>query len=170
MPEEQRIEEAVAAWERGRHVDLVFEGGGILGIGLVGAYAVLEEHGFRPQNLAGTSADAIVATLLAVGYTAAETKALILDLPFTQFTDPTRFGRLPRVGRSWLSWGLNLLWTHGLYRGTLSPGHAAGAMTEKAKIQSRGQARPRQWLTAVRASWRVVAFPTNAPSLMVVTC
>ena len=50
-----------------RRVDLVFEGGGVKGICLVGAYSVLEERGFEPQNVAGTSAGVIVATLLAAG-------------------------------------------------------------------------------------------------------
>ena len=39
--------------------DLVFEGGGVKGIGLAGAYAVLEERGYQWQNLAGSSAGAI---------------------------------------------------------------------------------------------------------------
>src|SRR5919112_859863 len=64
-------------------VDLVFEGGGLKGIGLVGAYSVLEEHGYTPQNMAGASAGAIVAALLAAGYTASELREIIatLDLP-----------------------------------------------------------------------------------------
>ncbi len=42
-------------------MDLVFEVGGLKGIALVGAYAVLVECGYRPQNIAGASAGAIVA-------------------------------------------------------------------------------------------------------------
>jgi predicted acylesterase/phospholipase RssA len=49
-----------------RDVDLVFEGGGLKGIALVDAYSVLEERGYKPQNIAGTSAGAIVAALLDV--------------------------------------------------------------------------------------------------------
>ena len=52
--------------------DAVFEGGGVKGIALVGAVAVAEEKGYRWANLAGTSAGAIVASLLAAGYTGAE--------------------------------------------------------------------------------------------------
>ena len=37
-------------------VDLVLEGGGVKGIGLVGAISVLEEYGYRFQRVAGTSA------------------------------------------------------------------------------------------------------------------
>lgn len=31
--------------------DLVFEGGGVKGIGLAGAYAALEQRGYRPKTL-----------------------------------------------------------------------------------------------------------------------
>ncbi len=54
--------------------DAVFEGGGVKGIGLVGAVAEVEKAGYEFVNLAGTSAGAIVASLLAVGYTAEELK------------------------------------------------------------------------------------------------
>ena len=46
------------------HCDLVCEGGGVKGIGLAGAFSVLEERDFRPQNVAGTSAGAILAVQL----------------------------------------------------------------------------------------------------------
>ena len=52
------------------HADLVFEGGGVKGIGLAGALATLEEREYGPQNIAGTSAGAITAALLAAGYSA----------------------------------------------------------------------------------------------------
>jgi NTE family protein len=46
---------------RTTNVDLVFEGEGLKGIALVGAYSVLEEQDYRPQNMAGAPAGAIVA-------------------------------------------------------------------------------------------------------------
>lgn len=55
-----------------RRVDAVFEGGGVKGIALIGAAAVIEASGYQFYNLAGTSAGAIVAALLGAGYTAAE--------------------------------------------------------------------------------------------------
>ena len=54
--------------------DGVFEGGGVKGIGLVGALAYLEEQGYQPVNLAGTSAGAIVAALRAADYSPRELK------------------------------------------------------------------------------------------------
>ena len=50
--------------------DLVLEGGGVKGIGLVGAIAVLEERGYLFNRVAGTSAGAIVGALVAAGFAA----------------------------------------------------------------------------------------------------
>lgn len=82
----------------GRYLDLVCEGGGVKGIGLVGAYSVLEEHGYQVQNLAGTSAGAIVSTLLAAGYNAAELREIILNLDFSKIRDTAWEDRIPVVG------------------------------------------------------------------------
>jgi NTE family protein len=68
-------------------VDLVFQGGGIKGIGLVGAYSVLEERGYQPVNMAGASAGAIVAALVAAGYSAEELYNVMKDLPLKKFKD-----------------------------------------------------------------------------------
>ena len=68
-------------------VDLVCEGGGVKGIGLAGAFSLLEERGYKPQNLAGTSAGAITAALIAAGYSASELKDIIFGLDFRQFED-----------------------------------------------------------------------------------
>ncbi len=95
-----------------RFVDLVFEGGGVKGIGLVGAISVLEERGYLAQNVAGTSAGAIVATLLAAGYTASELKQVILGLDFNRFKDATWQTSIPVVGGV-----LSVLMTKGLYKG-----------------------------------------------------
>jgi NTE family protein len=79
-------------------VDAVFEGGGVRGIGLVGAIAVVEAAGYVFENVAGTSAGAIVATLLAAGYSAAELKATIAGIDFRRITDRNAIGRIPLIG------------------------------------------------------------------------
>ena len=48
-----------------RSVDLVLEGGGVKGIGLLGAVLTLYDAGYRFERVAGTSAGAIVAALVA---------------------------------------------------------------------------------------------------------
>ena len=47
--------------EADSYVDLVFEGGGVKGIGLAGAWEALEAENYRPRRVAGTSAGAITA-------------------------------------------------------------------------------------------------------------
>ncbi len=48
--------------------DGVFEGGGVKVVGLAGALCYMDEHfGIEWQNVAGTSAGAIIASLVAVG-------------------------------------------------------------------------------------------------------
>ncbi len=48
-----------------RPIDLVLAGGGVKGIGLVGAVVALLEAGYRPNQVAGTSAGSIVGSILA---------------------------------------------------------------------------------------------------------
>lgn len=57
--------------------DLVFEGGGARGVVFLGALAELQTAGHTAGRLLGTSAGAIVATLLAAGYTPAEMLAAL---------------------------------------------------------------------------------------------
>lgn len=98
--------------ERGRRLDGVFEGGGVKGIGLVGALAVVEADGYEFVNVAGTSAGAIVAALLAAGYTAAELKKILIDFDFARLTDTSLIGRIPVAGPI-----VNVLTRLGIYEG-----------------------------------------------------
>ncbi len=50
----------------------VFEGGGAKGIAHIGALKAIEEYGLHINKVAGTSAGSIIATLIALGYTADE--------------------------------------------------------------------------------------------------
>ena len=71
-----------------KRVDLVFEGGGVKGIGLAGAFSYLDEQGFKPQRVAGTSAGAITAALVAAGYSGDELQSLVLEeMKFKSFED-----------------------------------------------------------------------------------
>ena len=97
---------------RAKDVDLVFEGGGLKGIGLAGAYSVLEERGFRPQNTAGASAGAIVAALVAAGYSAAELRETIERCDFSKLKDHAGEGWLPLFSRT-----VGILKDRGFYEG-----------------------------------------------------
>ena len=70
-------------------LDGVFEGGAVKGIALIGALDVIEQAGYHFVNVAGASAGAIVATLIAAGYSASELKPILMNLPFDKITDAT---------------------------------------------------------------------------------
>lgn len=96
-----------------KRVDLVFEGGGVKGVALAGALSVLEERGYQPQNVAGASAGAIIATLLAAGYNATEIGEIIANQNFNLFMDKGWEDRLPRV----IGMPLSILKDQGIYEG-----------------------------------------------------
>jgi NTE family protein len=92
--------------------DLVFEGGGVKGIGLAGAYSALCERGVGPKRVAGTSAGAITAALVAAGYSAGELDEILLEVPFARFKDTAWEDRIPIVGHP-----LSVLLQRGIYEG-----------------------------------------------------
>lgn len=89
--------------------DAVFEGGGVKGIAFAGAIKAAEAKGVRTwKNVAGTSAGAIAACLLAAGYHA-EDLDRIMRVRYRKFAD-YGFGGLPRGV-------VNSLWRRGLAPG-----------------------------------------------------
>lgn len=80
------------------YADLVFEGGGVKGIGFAGAICSLEERGYQFKRVAGTSAGAIIASLIAVGYTCEEIKDIIFNLDYTRFLDRDSLQSIPLIG------------------------------------------------------------------------
>ncbi len=74
--------------------DGVFEGGGVKGIGLIGALKRTEEQGVELKRVAGTSAGAIVASLYSAGYSSDELKALLYSTDFRKFLDMSDMGCL----------------------------------------------------------------------------
>jgi NTE family protein len=89
--------------------DAVFSGGGVKGIALAGAVAAAEEAGYSEWvRLAGTSAGAIAAMALAVGYDAAGMRKALEE------TDYNRIGESSNPIRR----AFNLVRHHGLTRGT----------------------------------------------------
>lgn len=92
--------------------DLVLEGGGVKGIGLVGSVAVLAEHGYRFRRVAGTSAGAVVGSLVAAGVPAERMKQLLEEVDYRRFQDPGLLDRVPLMGRP-----LSILLENGIYEG-----------------------------------------------------
>lgn len=93
-------------------VDLVLEGGGVKGIALVGAIVALDRAGYTFNRVAGTSAGAIVAAMLAAGMPPASMVKEMRELDYKQMEDGSRLSRLGMVGES-----LSVLLQHGAFRG-----------------------------------------------------
>ena len=76
--------------------DGVFEGGGVRGIGHVGAVFELERQGYSFDRVAGSSAGAIVAALLAVGYSGVEIRREMENTDYLKFKekDPVSYTHL----------------------------------------------------------------------------
>ncbi len=66
--------------------NLIFEGGGVKGIAYVGAIKLLEEKGIISNivRVGGTSAGAINALLVGLGYTSAQTLNIMNKLNFKE--------------------------------------------------------------------------------------
>lgn len=72
--------------------NLVFEGGGVKGIAYVGALEELDKEGILNdiERVAGTSAGAMVAVMVALRYTAEEVRQVLWDLDFKDFKDSSK--------------------------------------------------------------------------------
>jgi NTE family protein len=111
-----------------KKVDAVFEGGGVKGIGLVGAVSEVEKAGYHFENLAGTSAGAIVAALLAAGYKADEIKSELERLDYNDFKDEGLLDKLGVIGK-----GLSIGFEYGIYEGEFFEAWLEGLLRAKGK-------------------------------------
>jgi NTE family protein len=97
--------------------DLVLSGGGVKGIGLVGAVVALLDAGYTAQRVSGTSAGSIVGAIVAAAshgsqLDAEEVNELALQLDYHKFTDPGALERVPVLGPSFA-----VLRGTGIYKG-----------------------------------------------------
>ena len=92
--------------------DLVLEGGGVKGIGLLGAIEELAKADYRFRRVAGTSAGAIVGSLVAAGMPVDELLNVMRSLDYKKFRDESFIDRLGIGGKS-----LSLLFDQGVYEG-----------------------------------------------------
>ncbi|UOQ42546.1 patatin-like phospholipase family protein [Halobacillus salinarum] len=93
-------------------VDGVFSGGGVKALAFAGAYEVLEENGYTFARVAGTSAGAIMASLIAAGYSSQDLQSLLKTISLEDLIDvpvPERFFPFSK----WLL----LYYRMGLYKG-----------------------------------------------------
>ena len=94
-----------------KKANAVFEGGGVKCIGIAGALTVADRY-YDWNYVAGTSAGALVAALVAAGCTASEIADKILELDYRRFADSNGVGRIPLLGPV-----LSLKFNLGIYKG-----------------------------------------------------
>lgn len=82
-----------------RYKNLVLEGGGIRGFAYTGAFEILDSLGILKEieRVGGTSAGAIQATLLAVGYTPKEIQEVALKVPLKKLNDGSLWKGMKRL-------------------------------------------------------------------------
>jgi len=90
--------------------DAVFQGGGVKGIGLVGAVAAIEKAGYEFVNVAGSSAGAIVSALIAVGYDSDELQVELNRLDYLKLRQKKKLSKLGPPGNL-----LSIITSYGIY-------------------------------------------------------
>jgi NTE family protein len=94
-----------------RKCNAVFSGGGVKGIGFAGAITAFENAGYSFNSLAGVSAGAIVAALLATGYSAGEIEEETQKIEYSKFLNNGIFTTFGSIGKL-----LNCALYYGLYK------------------------------------------------------
>ena len=98
-----------------KRADLVLSGGGVKGIGLVGAVVALMDAGYQIRRISGTSAGSLVGAIAAAGagqLTGTDLKHLAMSLPYNKFLDPDPATKVRYLGPAWAA-----LRGRGMYRG-----------------------------------------------------
>ncbi len=117
----------------GKHADLVLEGAGVKGIGLVGAVSTLAEAGYRFPRVAGTSAGAVVGAyvvaLQRAGEPLSRLEEIARSLSYAKMRDRGVVGRaagpLARVVD-----GLSLAFDGGVFEGDYLRAWVAGSLAD----------------------------------------
>jgi NTE family protein len=152
--------------------DLVCEGGGVRGIGLVGAVHALAAAGYEFPRVAGSSAGAVVASMVAALQAAGEPLSrldeLAQSIDYSKFADPTLLARIPIVGPA-----LSLVTRDGLYKGDYLENLLTGLLGDLGvrtfgDLRTGEQAEQYAWSLVVTASdlsrRRLVRIPWDLPN------
>lgn len=94
------------------HIDCVFSGGGLKAYAFIGALDKVEERNLKIKRVAGTSAGAIIAALLAAKYTIDEIKRILFELQIEDLLDPPVLNKY----MSFIKW-ISLYRKMGMYKG-----------------------------------------------------
>ena len=143
-----------------KNVTGVFEGGGVRGVAIAGAVAAAQDSGVIFDRVIGTSAGALVASLIAAGYTSSELSETVCSVDWRSLLDPVPGARIPVIGKH-----IALILKKGIYRGDRLEKVWGDLLAAKA-VRTFGDLRPRT-LTVVATDLnhsRGIAIPEALPS------
>ncbi|MCL6459295.1 MAG: patatin-like phospholipase family protein [Gorillibacterium sp.] len=139
--------------------DAVFEGGGVKGIAFVGAIEVMEAHGYTWQRLAGTSAGAIVAALLASEYNSTEIKQIMSSLDYNELLGRNWMNHLPLIKNA-----LPLMLKSGIYANQLLEQKVSEWLARKGVVTFGDLSKGKLSIIASNISnGKMVVFPDDLP-------
>lgn len=144
-----------------RRADGVFSGGGVKAIAYAGALAAAEEAGYGDwEQLAGTSAGAITAAALAVGYDAQGLTDRLMQFDLATVADIGRPRRIARIG--------NLIRHHAIARGLSLHGWIEQLLEEAPRpARTFGDLSCRLRVVSTDlVHQRMVVFPDDAPKYL----
>lgn len=107
-------------------VNLVFEGGGVLGIYYVGAYKALSEYGYSVDKCAGTSAGSVISAAIMAGYSPEELEDIIYATDFNTFNKKTKLCKIPLIGKA-----LSIIYNKGIYNSEIIETWINGLLEQK---------------------------------------
>jgi len=105
--------------------DIVLEGGGVKGIGLVGALEELDKAGYKHCRVAGTSAGAIVGALMAAGVSMERLTHIMQSLDYTRFRDEDWLDKFGVPGKT-----ASFVFEKGIYEGKYLRNWLAGVLED----------------------------------------
>lgn len=105
--------------------NVVMEGGGVKGIGLAGALETLAEQGYNFRRIAGTSAGAVVSSLLAAGMQPQQMAPVIQKIDFKAFADKGLIDQFGLFGRA-----ISVIFEKGIYEGNFLTSWLKGQLAE----------------------------------------
>lgn len=138
------------------YADLVCEGGGVKSIGLLGAIYYFHEQGYEFQRIAGNSAGAIFASLIAVGYKGEELKDIAYNINFTNFIDKTPSSTIPIIGPF-----ISLIKNKGIFKGDVLEQFL------EEKFKARGKSRFKDIAINNTSPLKIITADINSKELIV---
>jgi NTE family protein len=107
----------------GQWADLVLEGGGVKGIGLIGAIEELQKAGYQFRRVAGTSAGAIVGALIAAGMPIDTVLETMRTIDYKKFRDEGFIDKFGISGKT-----ISIWFEQGVYEGEYLRSWLAGEL------------------------------------------